>query len=486
MIGLARHYGTAIVGGGPAGLGPLLAASRNGTLASLLDDGLVIIDRRPAIGAGRLGDYVIRSDSAALSFLSCLDGVQDSRLAAVRDMPSARALAACGSGPVELTMVARFLNDVGRAVRAIVETAPRGVVLTSHDVVRARRIMRGAWQLSVRGPRAQTIEIRAARLLLAGGADQDDARLARERLFDKTMLSVRHRLKVVQSDLVLRPEGLRAALARLAGHPSPRIVVLGGSTSAVAAARLLLQALPVTAEPGAVTLLHRGRPRLFYHSAAEARADGYDEFGPDDICPVSGFVHRLGGLRYDARDLMRHALEIGGRVPDTRLALLDGSSLLPGNLDALLDEANLVIAALGYRPRGLPLRDRHGVAVRLAGGERTPMVDHRCRVLNTRGEVLPGVLGIGLAAGVRTTGTLGGEPSFRGQTNSLWLWQHDIGALVAAGLLETEPVARSKASELWNSEALKAGRRSAPVRQVGRVAPNGVLGQSPKLSTNSV
>jgi hypothetical protein len=42
---------------------------------------------------------------------------------------------------------------------------------------------------------------------------------------------------------------------------------------------------------------------------------------------------------------------------------------------------------------------------------------------------------IGPAAGFVRHGKLGGEPSFRGQANGLWLWQSDVGALIVDVLL---------------------------------------------------
>jgi len=38
-----------------------------------------------------------------------------------------------------------------------------------------------------------------------------------------------------------------------------------------------------------------------------ALADGYTEFGPEDICPVSGRVFRLSGFRLDSRELIMQA-----------------------------------------------------------------------------------------------------------------------------------------------------------------------------------
>jgi hypothetical protein len=107
----------------------------------------------------------------------------------------------------------------------------------------------------------------------------------------------------------------------------------------------------------------------------------------------------------------------------------------------MIDDADLVIAALGYRPRALPIYDRNGSAMMLLAqtGPRMAMVDGQCRVLDADGSPIIGLYGIGLAAGFVPRGPLGGEPSFRGQANGLWLWQHDIGALIVQAVAGSHP-----------------------------------------------
>jgi hypothetical protein len=69
-----------------------------------------------------------------------------------------------------------------------------------------------------------------------------------------------------------------------------------------------------------------------------------------------------------------------------------------------------------------------------------PLVDGRCRVLDAGGSPLPHLFAIGLAAGFVPQGRLGGEPSFRGQANGLWLWQSDVGGLIVDAILSPCPV----------------------------------------------
>ena len=107
--------GALIVGGGPAGLAPLLAASRCGILSDLLSQGVTIAEAAARIGGGRIGRYVINSDSSAATFLSCLHGSSEPLLAALAGTPAAAAVAAYGNGAVPLALVGRLLEEIRRS-----------------------------------------------------------------------------------------------------------------------------------------------------------------------------------------------------------------------------------------------------------------------------------------------------------------------------------------------------------------------------------
>ena len=79
-----------------------------------------------------------------------------------------------------------------------------------------------------------------------------------------------------------------------------------------------------------------------------------------------------------------------------------------------------------------PVLDAAGLPVRLHAetSPKAPLVDGACRIMDADGAPIPGLFGIGLAAGFVPRGALGGEPSFSGQANGLWLWQNDVGALI--------------------------------------------------------
>ncbi len=428
---------TLIVGGGPAGTAMLTAASKAGRLADLARAGLTIVERDGAIGGGRLGRYAITSDSTAQTFLTAVENNPHPEIAALTAHPAAKSVARYRDAlGVPLVEAGPLLRATGDRLADII-AANGGQVLTGHEVVSARRGGDGLWHVRLRCLNDGTERTRIAHnLVVATGGHQPLDRLAAQVVAGESLVAQAGD-RLVQSDEVLAVGGFEKVADLLSSKRAPRIAVIGGSTSALTTIALLLKsrpALPLGAN--AITLLHRRPIRPFYPSVEAARVEGFTDFGPEDICPVSGFVYRLAGFRLEARDLVLRMLEIDGRVPDPRIRLHR-----VGNDDAaaraILAEADLVIAALGYRPRALTLEAADGAPLSLAADTGRPMVDPHCRIVGADGAAIPGLYGIGLAAGFVPWGKLGGEASFSGQANGLWLWQNDVGMMIVDQLLGT-------------------------------------------------
>ena len=452
-----------IVGGGPAGLAPLLAAHRDGELGALLDDGVVVVERSARLGSGSIGGYAINSDSSGRTFVDCLlcdvaetrgqpqtaksrnsGGFRwsrqvcgwDTELTRLADHPLTRRLADAGDGTVALRDAGQFLGLVGEAMGRVFAEHPASRVLTTHHAASITRTA-GGWSVRVRDLATGAEQTLLTRhVVLATGAEQPAGRLAAETVAGVNLVQ-RCAGRLLQSGDVLAAGGLEHVAGLLAAKPDPRVVIVGGSTSAASVAHALLHRLPqVRFGAGGVTLLHRRELRIYYPDRASALAEGYAEWTEDDVCPVSGKVFRFAGFRLDARELVMQARGIGGRPPEPRVRL---HRLGPDDAGAvrLLDGADLVIAALGYRPRALPVHGRDGRPITLLSqtGPQQPLVDGQCRVLDGDGRPVPGLFGIGLGAGFVPRGRLGGEASFRGQANGLWLWQHDVGSLIVDAVM---------------------------------------------------
>jgi hypothetical protein len=435
---LSTHStGVVIVGGGPGGLAPLLAAHRRGRLAELLDNGVTVVEQSGSFGEGAIGQWCISSDSTGFTFADCLAGPPYGELAALREHPLTQQMRQAGEGTVPLTQAGAFLGMVGRGVKEVIAAHPKGRVLSGFQAISTQKTPQG-WQTRIKNLHTgrQSV-LDSQHVVLATGASQPLSRLRAETVAGVNLVE-RYGPKLLQSGDVVSHQGFAAVADRLAalGRP-PRVAIIGGSTSAAAVAYALLHRMPsVQFGPSGLTLMHRRELRIYYPTIEAALADNYTEFGPEDICPVTRRVFRLGGFRLDSRDLIMRARGIGGRPPEPRLQLhrlgVDDAASL-----RLLDEADLVIAALGYRPHALPVFNEAGRPVPLFSetGPKARLVDNDCRVMDAEGKPLPGLFAIGLAAGFVPHGKLGGEPSFRGQANGLWLWQSDVGGLIVDAVL---------------------------------------------------
>ncbi|WP_198374082.1 aminotransferase DegT [Neoroseomonas rubea] len=428
------RFDTLIVGGGPAGLAPLVSACRTGGLDRMLAGGLAVVEQGQAIGPGQIGSYAINSDSSADTIVNCVQGSTHPVLATLANHPTTIAVAAYGRGSVPLPLVGAFMAVVGKALHAKLAVSPGCAVRLDSRAIQTQRTAGGEWCTTIvqvsDGARAKIL---SRLVIFATGGVQPLARLEFEDAAGAPLMP-RYARKLLQSGDVLVAGGTEAIARRLETCLDPRIAIIGSSSSAIASACALLKSrLGQRLTAGAVTVLHRRPLRIFYASAAAALAEGYDEFGPDDICPVSGFVFRFAGFRLESRELVMAARGIGGRPSEPRLRL---HHLGVGSDDlarSIIDRADLVIAALGYRPRALPVVAVSGEPIPLhaEGPGSQPLVDGRCRVLDAAGEPIPGLLGVGLAVGFVSREAVGGEPSFSGQTNGLWQWQNDVGAIIA-------------------------------------------------------
>ncbi|HZQ01673.1 MAG TPA: hypothetical protein VFB13_19165 [Reyranella sp.] len=415
---------------------------------------MLVVDRQRILG-GTLGRYAINSDSLGGAYLEFLDakGIPD-ELRAMRDDPVAREMERFYDGFPSLDLVYRFLLRLGTAMEAVIARHPASAFWSGTDVRSLHLKSDGTLEARTVGPdgTAAVISARTAIVALGGRQHWIQQPLCPGLALENCLLRY-----VMPSDRLLSHIGLKEAGRILHSDRERPIVILGGSHSAYSAAWTLANLLPgEVLGQRRVYILQRRPPRIFYASRQAAEADDYP-VDDGDICPRTQRVNRLGGLRSDGRDMWRR---IAGRpdVPrETRFTVLPLNELPVDEVRRLLEDAALVIPAFGYRSATLPIFDPKGRRLELSADAGGNNVAQDCRLLLADGTTLPNVFGIGLGTGYRPFGAMGGEPNFNGQANSLWLYQHGIGAMVHRGILEQLEGATSsrkrthavEASERW-------------------------------------
>ncbi|MGJ3629265.1 DegT/DnrJ/EryC1/StrS family aminotransferase [Sphingomonas sp. MMS24-JH45] len=336
-----------IVIGSAAGTAFLTAAAKAGQLPRLAAE-LAIVERGPALSAGALGGYAPSpSDSSAETFLTALADTPHPEIASLADHPAAHRVAAHRGALMPLTEVGGLLDALGdRLGRLAVDHGAS--LLTGHEAVSVARAG-GRWAAAPASPVGR------------GGGGAPRARHRRRDRRPPAARSPRHAAR-------------RRPVPRRYRHRPPGPVGRGTEGRRMCDGGGPARAHPCAADRGRRRVdqrAHRDRRAAEGRAAAGRGRDhpsppppaapllplgrrcacrGFHRFRSRGRLPVSGFVYRLAGFRLEARDLVLRMLGIDGRVPDPRLRL----HRIDGEEDALaratLREADLVVAALGYRP----------------------------------------------------------------------------------------------------------------------------------------
>jgi hypothetical protein len=440
---MTREFGTIIVGAGPAGVGPLVSACRKNRLDELLDSRVLIVDAGDKLGVGAIGGYAIQSDTSADTLLESIEAGDPRILDRVRATAVAREVETHRGSSLPLALVGAFLEQLGLALRAVVDAHPESAFYPRSTVREIRRLNGDEWLVSIDRHPKLTEQVIAHRVITACGGIQNREHALNSPIVEGYTLSGAGLAdRVMTSNTLLSKDGPQKAREFLKSNPRRTVTIIGGSHSAMSAAGTLLNLSGLSFDPGAITILHNRPFRIFYPSREDALRDGYTDFGPQDFCPLTNRLYRLAGLRMESRTLARRVLGIGNAEPEPRVRLipLDRSQPLPRESQDAIENAGLIITAFGYRPATPAFFDAAGDPIALQSDDASaalPLVDTQCRVLDRAGNILPNVYGVGLASGFRYTGALGGEPSFTGQTNGLWLYQNDIGDMLRRQMIRT-------------------------------------------------
>ena len=377
------HYNVAIVGGGPAGTGMVVAALQGGKLDDLLDAGVVIFEAGQHLIRGNLGNYCLNSDTLADTFLEVFDNDPDGHLNPIKNAPATIAVSGYRGQSVPLPIAGDFLQTMGECLRKTIDANPNSNVRLGTKIQSVTRLPQGGFLLN--GIQDQIpFKATCTKLILATGGSQDIASALDQTIETSSGKSTTlepYREKVLLTHRILSDPSANSWKRFLAGKPNPKVTIIGSSHSAFSTAWTMLQEKHgVKFGSGGITILHRSKPRLCFDSPEAAIAAGYTDFDQQDICPLTGRLFRLAGLRFDGRELLMNLLQVGGFTNEDRVRL---QSLTDGNenLAQRFRQSDLIVPAFGYRPRAIDMFEQDGTAVDFNSNSGGPLVDDRCRVL---------------------------------------------------------------------------------------------------------
>ena len=420
-----------IIGGGPGGLGPIIWAAQHGLLPAWLDRGVAVVERQAYLG-GTLGRFGIKSDSLGGSYLECLEAPGlPPELQPLRDEPLAQEMARYRDSFPPLVLVDRYMRRIGVALAGMLAERSALHLCTEARAIHLRRD--GSVDVEITGPDGRESVLAARSAVVALGGRQ---RWMHGELKPGIALASCQMRHVMPSDRALSIAGLKEADQILAEAGRRPILILGGSHSAYSVAGAFLE-LPGAERlgKGQIVILQRREPRIFYPDRQAAHDDLYD-VAPGDICPRTQRVNRMGGLRGFGREMWRQIALRPRTTPEPRVVSMDMQRLSADELGAMIAEAALVVPCFGYRSAMLPVFDPAGTRLSLNADLGGVAVGEQSRLLLSDGTSVPNLFGIGLGTGYKLPTSMGGEPNFDGQANSLWLYHNDIGAIIYRAIHE--------------------------------------------------
>ncbi|POZ54689.1 malate:quinone oxidoreductase [Lysinibacillus sphaericus] len=408
------EYHLAICGTGPANISPLVYLEEENKLDSLLNKGVIAIDKSLNVGLGALGEYKITANSIGSVFFEIFKNCDSDLFKFINKKSSYSKLKEYELTAPPLPLVGDFLSDIGRFISNKIINNSNSELCLSSQVTEIKLRTDNKFEVTYQN-------------LLSPGAPKKI--LAKNIFFNiggiQTSLFKNYKFpdgKVVcNSNEFLQGKEDEKIHELIADRTEPiEISIIGSSHSAFSCLyRFKNHFSLLNPEKSNITLIHRSPIKLFYNSLDEATSDHYPVDLTEDICKLSGRINRYSGLRYDSFFLGREVLN--NIYPNICLKSVEK---LDNNI---INSSQIVINATGYKSNIIEIIDNFGRAIPFAKENGSIITNHNCNPILTNGEYLDNFFTFGLGSGLRTSSENGGELNYKGRIDGVWVYQHEVG-----------------------------------------------------------
>lgn len=410
-----KYFDTVIVGGGPAGTGLFMKMIKDGTSEKSIGN-FALIEQSDKLISGSITSFEINSDTLSDIFLECLDGKAHTSIDLTLLKKEIDHIKTYKGRSIPLKKLSAFFLKLNELLQNKLKTNSNCNLFLNTTVEKIIRLNDGTFQLHISGEKKMFY---SQKIVVASGgipAISNGINIAGILPLGKYIS------KVIHSDNLLKNNLIKKINA------DSKIVILGGSHSAFSSAKFLLDQNPELKDE-AIHIWCNKTPLIYFNSKEEATENNYNSFTDEDICPLTKRIFRLAGLRMDGKELYLQMLGAGNRNLERRVTL----NLINERIEDLeneLGQAELIILANGYKFNMIPLIQEDGQKTALYGEQTGHWVNHSCEVLEENKNPISNLYAVGLATGFIPSGELGGEPSFKGQTNGIWYYQNALAGLI--------------------------------------------------------
>lgn len=392
-------YDLILCGAGPANISLLPDLIHNEQIQRCL-----ILEKSKTLGSGEIGQYRITANSLGVVFLEKFQDRTDDLSRFLQGTAEWKHFSERRTEAVELRHVGRFLEHIGTYVTEHESLYKRFEISTESTVCEIRLTPQGHYRVSYLLD-GQRVEALCKKIIFNIGGQLNQA-------------TVQHPHHNINSDALLKGTYDQA----LKSGAYQNLTIVGSSHSAISCLIRLVEQLDF---PGTITLLTKRDFKLFFDSPASAREQDYP-FVDADICQASQRVNRYSGLRYDSFEFARKIKQ--GLIRN--LDIVDIARASTDQVLGLIAQSDLLIHSTGYKAGLVPLLDVDGTPLELQQDDFGLLTNAQLNPITREGRVLENFHSFGLGAGIKTGGDSGGEESFRGRIDGVWVYQHVVPGLI--------------------------------------------------------
>ena len=433
-----------ICGAGAAGTGVAVAAIQHEHLDVLIKKGGIhCLERSSVVGGGMFNHLSIPANSCATVFLECIEGLKEylgkERISRLLSSDEYQHLHDTGAEiPASLTEIGEWNSQLGEEIwKYILQSSDKNVLSRTVEVISVHVVDEKSTIVKYKHKGATEISsVAGEKVFLTMGGKQTIKYALSISVGNTTLNEFQH--KVVLSHAFLLNPLLLLLSSHKKVHSTPAneeytkenpIVIIGGSHSAWSCAISILRLskkLPVGEE--SIVLLHRSSIKLYFASEENAQRCHYSYDKEKDVCPVTGRVFRYGGLRGPSKSLAENTVL---KKTENRIKTIYMGDTGADEIEKILSSSSKIIVATGYAANVPKIFDHRGekISLKTQNGQLIVNENGQC-LLEADGSCIPQLYAFGLGSGLFVNTDVGGEKSFKGRADGVWLYQNDVGNVV--------------------------------------------------------
>ncbi|NHB61046.1 SidA/IucD/PvdA family monooxygenase [Photorhabdus sp. RW14-46] len=393
-----QFYDVVMCGAGPANISLIPDLLKDEAIKNCL-----ILEKTEMVGSGSLKKYKITANSLGSVFLEKFDGCDDELSQYIRSTSEWEHFSANKDKPVELRFVGQYLERIARFIQEN-KYGDRFNILTEAEVKKIKQNEEGNYDITYHKNNEDYI-VSARKVLFNIGGNPNESRL----LHNSNNITSGDFIKGFYDEVINKGD-------------VKSISILGSSHSSVSCLIRLIEQLEFA---GKINVFVNKDFKLFFDSPSSAESYDYD-FTQEDICPLSNRVNRYSGLRYDS---FAFAQELKERKYKN-ISILNISEISDDEIIKLINCDDLLIHCTGYHSKLVEIIDKNNIPLEFKSDRYGLLTNEKLSPISTSGEVLNNFHTFGLGSGVKTGGENGGEASFHGRIDGVWVYQHVIYDIV--------------------------------------------------------